>query len=100
MHIMIHDYVKSDTAVSYDDGKKCYEDILKNIDDDKVILDFRGVEFVITAFLNPVIGDLILQKGKQVMAKIEIANANKNIMDKIKIVVEGSLLKREDMSEI
>ena len=60
-------------------------------------LDFNGVNFVITAFLNPVIGDLILEKGNEVMKKIRIVNANDNIIQKIKMVKEGTLLKREDM---
>ena len=32
IRIMIKDFVTSDTAISYDDGKKCLNEILKNID--------------------------------------------------------------------
>ena len=100
MRIMIRDFINSNTAISYDDGKKCFHEILNYIDKaDKIILDFKGVEFVITAFLNPVIGDLIIQKGKSVMNKIQIDNANKSIIEKISIVKRGALLKREDMVE-
>ena len=61
-----------------------------------VTLDFEGVQFAITAFLNPVIGDLIIQKGAGIMDKIQIENANSNIVNKIVIVRDGALLKRED----
>ncbi len=97
MTIKVFDYVQNDTAVSYDDGKKCYDEIIKVIDTENVVIDFSNVKFVITAFLNPLIGDLILQKGKNIMAKISIKNANDNIIDKIKIVKDGALLKREDI---
>lgn len=100
MRIMIKDFVNSDTAISYDDGQKCLKEILSNIDKEKeIILDFKDVDFVITAFLNPIIGDLIIQKGKSIMTKIIIDNANKKIIDKITIVKNGALLKREDMVE-
>ena len=100
MYITIKEFVKSNTAVSYDDGQKCLKAILAHIDNEReIFLDFKGIDFVITAFLNPIIGDLILQKGKAIMRKIKICNANKNIVEKIKIVRDGALLKREDMLE-
>lgn len=100
IRIMIKDFVTSDTAISYDDGKKCLNEILKNIDTkEKIILDFTDIKYVITAFLNPIIGDLILQKGKSIMSKIKIEHATENIVEKIAIVKNGSLLKREDMME-
>lgn len=97
MNIRIYDVVKDDTAVSYDDGKICLNKILEAIEKEEVTIDFAGIDFVITAFLNPVIGDLILQKGAGIMNKINIKNANKNIIDKIKLVKDGALLKRKDM---
>lgn len=100
MKIMINEYVDSDTAISYEDGKKCLEKILQYIDEnDKLTLDFKGINYAITAFLNPIIGDLIILKGEDVMKKINIDNANENILEKIKIVGAGALLKREDLKE-
>lgn len=98
-NIRIADYVEGDTATSYEDGKRCLEAILKVIDASTIQLDFSGVDFVITAFLNPIIGDLILKKGDSVMKKIDIINANANIIKKIKLVKDGTLLKREDIDE-
>lgn len=98
MTLKIQDYIKGDTAVSYDDGKLCYKLIEPEINkNETIILDFKGIDYVITAFLNPIIGDLILQKGMDVMKLIQIRNANAKTIEKIKMVKEGALLKREDM---
>lgn len=98
MAIMIKDFTESDTAVSYEDGKRCLERELEELEKNScVVLDFEGISYVITAFLNPVIGDLILQKGSDVMKYIEIKNANEPIIQKIKMVKDGALLKREDI---
>lgn len=91
---------KSHMAISYNDGKKCLKLILEHIDNEQeIILDFQGIDFAITAFLNPIIGDLIIQKGKSIMEKIEVDNGNKNIVDKIKLVRNNTLLKRKDILE-
>lgn len=101
MTITVKNYIgNGDTAVSYDDGKRCLKEILKILDKgDAVILDFTGIDYVITAFLNPIIGDLILQKGESVMKLIEIKNANQRTIEKIRLVKEGALIKREDMEQ-
>ena len=99
INLRISDYVPGETATSYENGKRCLEDILRVIDKEDVQLDFEGINFVITAFLNPIIGDLILQKGSSVMKKISIVNANENTIQKIKMVKDGTLLKREDIEE-
>lgn len=100
MVVLIKDFVNGNSAISYEDGKKCFEFLSRNIEDeDVIVLDFTGIEFVITAFLNPVIGDLILNYGSGIMSKIKIVNANTAIIEKIKLVKDGALLKREDMNE-
>ena len=98
--ILIKNYIGGDTAVSYEDGKKCQKDISKAVKEhEKVNLDFSGINYVITAFLNPVIGDLILEEGDAVMKNIGIKNANESIIKKIKMVRDGALVKREDLDE-
>ncbi|WP_304108985.1 STAS-like domain-containing protein [Phascolarctobacterium succinatutens] len=100
MTILVKDIVGSETAIAYDDGVKCLDLVLESLEKDgSVELDFQGVEFVITAFLNPVIGDLIIKKGPDIMQKVKITNATRNIIDKIKIVKDGALIKREDLVE-
>jgi len=49
--------------------------------------------------LNPIIGDLILERGNDVMQYIGIKNANDSIIQKIKLVKDGALMKREDLDE-
>ena len=98
--ILIKNYIEGDTAVSYDDGKKCQKDVVESLDKgEKVTLDFSGIDYVITAFLNPIIGDLILERGNDVMKCIAINNANMTIIKKIKQVRDGALVKREDLDE-
>ena len=98
MVIRVKDFTEGDTAVSYDAGTKCLEKELQELNDTgKIILDFEGINYVITAFLNPMIGDLILQKGPDVMKNVTIENANQSIIQKIKMVKDGALIKREDL---
>ncbi len=74
---------------------KCYQDLLKYLDNEEVILDFIDVDYVITAFLNPIIGDLIINQGKDVMKKIAIINADESVISKIKLIEDGALIKVE-----
>lgn len=98
--ILIKNYIEGDTAVSYDDGKKCQKDIVESLDrGENIILNFSGIDYVITAFLNPIIGDLILERGNDVMKSIAITNANAMTIRKIKRVRDGALVKREDLDE-
>ena len=91
--VKIKTYIDGDTAISYKDGKKCQKDISEHLDHGaKVILDFTGVDYVI-------IGDLILERGSDVMQYIGIKNANDSIIQKIKLVKDGALMKREDLDE-
>lgn len=98
--IRIKQYIDGDTAVSYEDGKRCQKDIIQYLDQgEKVKLDFSGIDYIITAFLNPMIGDLILERGDEVMSHIGIQNANESIIEKIKLVRDGALMRREDLDE-
>ena len=99
-NILLNQYIDGDTAVSYEEGKKCQKDIIKYLDQgEKVDLDFSGINYFITAFLNPIIGDLILERGEDVMKYIGIKNANESIIKKIKLVKDGALVRREDLDE-
>ena len=45
MYITIKEFVKSNTAVSYDDGQKCLKAILAHIDNEQeIFLDFKGID--------------------------------------------------------
>ena len=97
MEIKVRDFIIGDTATSYEDGKRCLDEICKYIDQEEVELNFEGINYVITAFLNPIIGDLIIQKGENIMKRIKIKNANSSTIEKIKMIKDGTLLKREDI---
>ena len=98
MHtINIIDFADAEMAISYENGQLCLKEVLEYIDTEDISLDFDGVEFVITAFLNPIIGDLILKKGPDIMKKVKIVNANNSTIEKIKLVRDGALVKREDL---
>lgn len=98
--ILIKEYIDGDVAISYDDGVECKKDIIKYLDEgEEIVLDFNGINYVITAFLNPIIGDLILERGNKVMKNIRIINANEEIIKKIKLVRDGALVKREDLEK-
>ena len=98
MTVKVKDFITGDTAVSYEDGKRCYNAIIPSIKSgESVVLDFSDVNYVITAFLNPIIGDLIINFGMESMKLIEIKNANQFMIEKIKTVKDGALIKREDL---
>ena len=100
MIIKIKDFAQGDTAVSYEEGRKCYDLMKEGLNrGEKIVLDFNDVKYVITAFLDPVIGDAILNYDKNIMNKIDINNASTDIIEKIKLVKEGALIKREDLDE-
>lgn len=52
--IEIKNFIAGNMAVSYEDGQKCLHKILQKLDEnggtEKIILDFAGVDYVITAF--------------------------------------------------
>lgn len=100
--IRVKDFISGDVAISYEDGKKCLKKMLELLDnsgnDQGIVLDFSEVDYVITAFLNPVIGDLILERGLDIMKRVKIEGANTEIIKKIKQVKNGTLLKREDLN--
>ena len=94
MHIMIKDYAQNDAATSYAKGKECFDSMATALDNgEDVTLNFKDVNFVIMAFLNPVIGDTIFKYGSDIMQKIKINFANESILSKIKIVKDGAMTK-------
>lgn len=98
MIIKIKDYAQDDIAISYEEGLKCFQVMKKNLDNhEDVVLDFDGIRYVITAFFNPIIGNAILHYGPQVMKQITINNASSDIIDKIRLVEDNVLIKREDV---
>lgn len=51
MIIKIKDFAQGDTAVSYEEGRKCYDLMKEGLNrGEKIVLDFNDVKYVITAF--------------------------------------------------
>lgn len=99
---MIKDYTEAGAnAVSYEGGRRCLEKELRELQyNERIELDFEGVSYAIAAFLNPVIGDLILAKGADIMQRVDLLNANEAIMQKVTMIIDDELLKREDMEGV
>lgn len=63
-HLIIKDIIKSELAVSTEDGEKVFKKINSYLQkNEKVELDFAGISFMITAFLNSAIGSLYSNKA-------------------------------------
>lgn len=63
-HLIIKDIIKSDLAVSTEDGEKVFKKIDSHLQkSEKVELDFAGIRIMITAFLNAAIGSLYSNKA-------------------------------------
>lgn len=62
-HLIIKDIIKSDLAVSTENGNKVFEIVDSYLQKkEKVELDFAGITIIITAFLNAAIGSLYSKK--------------------------------------
>ncbi|MEO1927568.1 MAG: DUF4325 domain-containing protein [Nautiliaceae bacterium] len=61
MTIKVKDFINSNIATSGDKGYKLQEFIKQNLDN-KIILDFEGIELVNSHFLRRAIGELYKQK--------------------------------------
>lgn len=60
-------------AISEEKGLKLRELLLKNLSEDKIVLDFEGISMFTTPFFNSSIGYFILQYGPELFdEKIEI----------------------------
>lgn len=58
-YLIVKDIIKSDFAITSDDGNKVYEQIFQNLSrGNSVVLNFEGITVMITAFLNAAIGKL------------------------------------------
>ena len=58
-HLIVKDIIDSELAITTDDGNLVYENIHTAFDNKNVVeLDFKGINIMITAFLNSAIGQL------------------------------------------
>lgn len=75
-HILVSEVIGSDTAVSSDDGNLVYQNIHPFLQKgNHILLDFRGIEMLTTAFLNAAIGQLYHEYTGDILNKyIKLAN--------------------------
>ena len=88
--LLIKDFTKSSRAISAVDGEKIYQQIDTYFKKgEPVLLDFKGIELTITAFLNSCIGKLY---GSYAQEKIKdllnIENLHEDEKLLLKLVIE------------
>lgn len=92
--IKIVEFLESQYAVSAVDGDRLHDVILAHINNnDTVILDFEGIEFVITAFLNTGIGRLYATFSPDTLkGQLRVENMAPEDINSLKMVVKQAKL--------
>ena len=79
MTIFIRNIVKSESAIAYDDGSKCLNLVMDSIEKDgSVVLDFQGINFVITVKSDV---DVITSKGYADKILVDLSDDIKSFYD-------------------
>lgn len=84
--------IDSPSALSREQGNIVFCSIVKNIsEDEKVVLDFSGVESIITPFLNTSIGQLYSKySSKELSEHLSIINIPKGTVQKFNNVISNA----------
>ena len=88
--VKVLDIINRDTAVSTDDGQKVFEAVSSHLfQDRKTEIDFNGIQFMTTAFLNAAIGQLYSTfTGDQLKNQLSLTNVAKEDLVLFKKVVD------------
>lgn len=63
VEVLIRDLIKTNFAVTTDDGNQVFDIVNQNLsNNESIILDFKGINLMTTAFLNAAIGQLYSNK--------------------------------------
>lgn len=91
-NIKINDFVSLNQGITSEEGQPIYNMIIGLLSQgEEATLDFEGVTFLTTAFLNVVIGTLYKDyTGEQLQARLHIVNANDDTMTRIKKVTDNA----------
>lgn len=85
--LWVHEIINSEFAVSCDDGEKVYSEIKKEIGKNKsVILSFKGIDIVTSAFLYSAIGFISRDYKDQIRDLIQftdLSELNQKMVDKV-----------------
>nr|DAN58964.1 MAG TPA: protein of unknown function DUF4325 [Caudoviricetes sp.] len=94
MVIKIKDFIHGSYGVLHEEGEECAYEILKYIDDEDILLDFGGVIAATSSFLYPIISEIIMEKGKAAIEKVEI-RSNNTIRKNFEMIKNGELRRAE-----
>ena len=91
MTIEIKNIVGSSNAISQSDGHALYE-LLEKQNPNDIVIDFKNIQFLSTAFLNASIGRLALRYTKEVMKNVKylIPEERTVFQSKIDRVIENA----------
>lgn len=90
--IKINDYVTLNQGITSEEGEPIYNMIIEALSKDEVVtLDFEGITFLTTAFLNVVIGALYKDyNSEQLQSKLHIENISEETAARIKKVTTNA----------
>lgn len=90
--INIATLIQSPSALTRDQGKIVYDKIMNNLNaGNKVILDFKDVESIITPFLNVSIGKLYENfSSNQLNTQLEVINSPEGTISKFNMVIKNA----------
>ena len=90
--IKINEHVTLNQGITSEEGQPIYDMIVSSLSkDEEVTLDFSGMVFLTTAFLNVVIGTLYKDyNSQQLQSKLHILNINDETAARIKKVTDNA----------
>lgn len=92
MRLSVKDIINSELAVSTEKGEMVFNAIDQGLQrDENIIIDFKGIDLIITAFLNAAIGKLYGNKkysGDFLNNHIVLENVEKDDISLFKDVIE------------
>lgn len=94
LHIYVKEHVTLNQGVTSEEGKPVYDLIYKTLNSgDTVELDFDGMTFMTTAFLNVVIGTLYKDfTSEQLKERLILQNVSSDTAFRIKKVTDNAKL--------
>lgn len=90
--IVIDNYVSLHQGITSEEGEPIFNKIIDALSrDDEVTLDFDGMKFLTTAFLNVMIGALYKDyTSEQLQKKLHIKNINEETAARVKKVTDNA----------
>lgn len=88
--INVHNIIQRDIAVSAEEGNKIYQRIIELFSQhETIILDFKGITLLTTAFLNAAIGQLYkTYTSEELNQRLKLQNVSQDDLLRFKTVIE------------